>query len=37
MRVGSISGQILAALSGQRVGGEAYDKVWPKRDRKTMW
>jgi len=30
-------GQILAALSEGRVGGEAYDRAWPERARQTMW
>jgi PPOX class probable FMN-dependent enzyme len=30
-------GQILAAMSEDRVGGEAYDKEWPERARKTLW
>jgi predicted pyridoxine 5'-phosphate oxidase superfamily flavin-nucleotide-binding protein len=30
-------GQILAGVSGNRVGGEAYDRAWPERARKTMW
>lgn len=30
-------GQILAALSGDRVGGEAYDREWPERAAKSMW
>lgn len=30
-------GSILAALSGQRLGGEAYDREWPDRARKSMW
>ena len=30
-------GRILAALSGSRVGGEAHDKAWPDRARKTLW
>ncbi|MFN4282959.1 MAG: pyridoxamine 5'-phosphate oxidase family protein [Alphaproteobacteria bacterium] len=30
-------GAILAALSGERVGGEAYDKAWPERARASMW
>jgi PPOX class probable FMN-dependent enzyme len=30
-------GQILAALSEDRVGGEAYDRDWPERAAKTMW
>ncbi|MBM3649603.1 MAG: pyridoxamine 5'-phosphate oxidase family protein [Alphaproteobacteria bacterium] len=31
------AGQILAALSQDRVGGEAYDREWPGRAAKTMW
>lgn len=30
-------GSILAALSENRVGGEAYDRAWPQRARETMW
>jgi PPOX class probable FMN-dependent enzyme len=30
-------GQILAEMSEDRVGGEAYDREWPMRARKTMW
>jgi PPOX class probable FMN-dependent enzyme len=30
-------GQILATLSENRVGGEAYDRAWPERARQTMW
>ena len=30
-------GQILANLSEDRVGGEAYDRAWPERARQTMW
>ena len=30
-------GEILASLSGNRVGGEAYDKEWPERAAKSMW
>ncbi|MCO4316134.1 pyridoxamine 5'-phosphate oxidase family protein [Phyllobacterium sp. 21LDTY02-6] len=30
-------GQILAALSENRVGGENYDREWPERAAKTMW
>jgi uncharacterized protein len=30
-------GQILAAMSDNRVGGEDYDKEWPERARQTMW
>ncbi|SFI99251.1 hypothetical protein SAMN04515648_2332 [Phyllobacterium sp. CL33Tsu] len=30
-------GQVLAALSEDRVGGEAYDHEWPQRAAKTMW
>ncbi|PJI42458.1 pyridoxamine 5'-phosphate oxidase family protein [Ferrovibrio sp.] len=31
------AGQILAALSKGRVGGESYDREWPERSRATMW
>lgn len=31
------AGQILAALSGDRVGGEKYDREWPGRAAATMW
>lgn len=30
-------GQILAALTEGRVGGEAYDREWPERAKKSMW
>ena len=30
-------GQILSELSEARVGGEAYDKEWPERARKSLW
>ena len=30
-------GQILAALSDRRIGGEAYDREWPERARKSRW
>ena len=30
-------GQILAALSSDRVGGEAYDRAWPERAKATLW
>ncbi len=30
-------GQILAALSEDRIGGESYDREWPERAAKTMW
>jgi len=30
-------GDILAGMSGARVGGEAYDREWPERARKSMW
>ena len=30
-------GQILAALSGDRVGGADYDREWPERARSSMW
>jgi uncharacterized protein len=31
------AGQILAALTENRVGGESYDKAWPERAKQTMW
>ena len=31
------AGQILAALSNSRVGGESYDREWPGRAAKTLW
>ena len=31
------AGQILAALSGDRVGGEEYDRIWPGRAKATLW
>jgi uncharacterized protein len=31
------AGQILAGLSNQRVGGEAYDREWPSRAKKSLW
>lgn len=31
------AGQILAALSRDRVGGESYDREWPGRAAQTMW
>jgi len=31
------AGQILAALTKERVGGETYDREWPERAAKTMW
>lgn len=30
-------GQILAAASRERIDGDAYDREWPDRARKTMW
>jgi uncharacterized protein len=30
-------GQILAAMSDNTVGGDAYDREWPERARQTMW
>jgi hypothetical protein len=30
-------GAILASVSADRIGGEAYDRAWPERARKTMW
>jgi len=31
------AGEILAALTDARVGGEAYDRAWPDRAAATMW
>jgi PPOX class probable FMN-dependent enzyme len=31
------AGQILAALSKGRVGGETYDREWPERAKASMW
>ena len=31
------AGEILAALSDNRVGGVTYDREWPGRAAKTMW
>ena len=30
-------GQILADMTENQVGGDAYDKAWPERARQTMW
>lgn len=30
-------GAILAAMSDERIGGEAYDQAWPERAKKTLW
>ena len=30
-------GEILAAMSGNRVGGAEYDRTWGERARQTMW
>ena len=30
-------GRILAAMSGERVGGEAYDRAWPARAAASLW
>ena len=30
-------GQILAEMSENRVGGEAYDREWPERAQKSLW
>ncbi|MBU0726541.1 MAG: pyridoxamine 5'-phosphate oxidase family protein [Alphaproteobacteria bacterium] len=30
-------GQILAGLSDNRIGGDAYDKAWPERAAASMW
>ena len=31
------AGEILAAFSGNRVGGEDYDRAWPARAQQTLW
>jgi hypothetical protein len=31
------AGEILAALSADRVGGEDYDRDWPQRAQRTLW
>ncbi len=31
------AGQMLAALSQERVGGPEYDRIWSERARKTLW
>ncbi len=31
------AGEILAAMSANRVGGEAYDQAWPERAAGTLW
>jgi PPOX class probable FMN-dependent enzyme len=30
-------GHILADMSGNRVGGEEYDRLWPERARQSLW
>ncbi len=30
-------GAILAALTAERLGGEAYDREWPERAKRSMW
>jgi uncharacterized protein len=30
-------GHILAEMSENRVGGDAYDREWPERARQTLW
>ena len=30
-------GEILAAMTDNQVGGQAYDTAWPERARQTMW
>jgi uncharacterized protein len=30
-------GEILAAMSNERVGGAEYDRSWSERARQTMW
>jgi len=31
------AGDILAAITASRVGGEDYDKAWPQRAKETLW
>jgi PPOX class probable FMN-dependent enzyme len=31
------AGQILAALSESRLGGEEYDRAWPERAKQSLW
>jgi hypothetical protein len=31
------AGEILAAMTEDRVGGESYDKAWPKRAKASLW
>jgi PPOX class probable FMN-dependent enzyme len=31
------SGQILASMTANEVGGDAYDREWPERAKATMW
>jgi uncharacterized protein len=31
------AGQILAALSQNRLGGDDFDQAWPQRARQAMW
>lgn len=31
------AGQILAGMTGDRVGGESYDREWPERAQKSLW
>ncbi|MFT7671296.1 MAG: PPOX class probable FMN-dependent enzyme [Planctomycetota bacterium] len=31
------AGAILAGMTGGKVGGEAYDKEWPERAKRSMW
>jgi PPOX class probable FMN-dependent enzyme len=31
------AGQILAAMTDARIGGESYDKAWPERAASTLW
>jgi uncharacterized protein len=30
-------GEILASMTDNQVGGDAYDKAWPERAKQTMW
>ncbi len=31
------AGEILAAMSEDRVGGESYDRAWPARAKASLW
>jgi hypothetical protein len=31
------AGEILAAMSDNKEGGQSYDEAWPERARKSLW